>query len=76
MAIHYHNEGWSHLYYALAGTDTQILLDMLTQLFSEPSLLEPEELDLPSVKHMQKEGISEELEVQRHLEKEMLRKSH
>ena len=38
------------MYFALTGMDTQILVDMLMELFGEPDLMNPEELDVSETK--------------------------
>ena len=50
------------MYFALAGTDTQILVDMLTELFGEPEMMSPEEFDAPETKCCHTEGMKEEQE--------------
>ena len=60
VIAHYQSEGWSRVYFALVGTDTQILVDMLSQLFGEPTQLEPVELDTLPVKHQSMQGMKEE----------------
>ena len=59
-AAKYQGEGFSHIYYALAGTDTQVLIDMLSEMFGEPTTMEPEELDSASVKRQCTSAMEEE----------------
>ena len=59
-AAKYQGEGFSHIYYALAGTDTQVLIDMLSEMFGEPTTMEPEELDSASVKRQRTSAMEEE----------------
>ena len=60
VIAHYQSEGWSRVYFALVGTDTQILVNMLSELFGEPTQLEPEELDTLPVKCQHMQGMKEE----------------
>ena len=42
------SKGWGRIYFGLAGTDCQIFITPLTELFGKPGLLDPEQvLDTP-----------------------------
>ena len=43
-ATHYQYEDWTHMFMALAGTDTQYVIDMLEEMFGEGPLVDPKEL--------------------------------
>ena len=60
VVARYQSEGWSRVYFALAGTDTHILVDMWSELFGEPTQLEPVEFDTLPVKHQCMQGMKEE----------------
>ena len=47
---HYQYEGWTHMLVALAGNDTQYIIDMLKEMFGEGPIADPEELLTANVK--------------------------
>ena len=55
--------GWTRFYIALAGTDTQYLIDMLEDMFGEGPLVDPDELATSNVKKQHKEALQAEKEV-------------
>ena len=59
----YSQEGWDHFYLAVAGSDCNIILDMLSELFSPPSHIELEDLDEPARKKVCTEAAAFEEEV-------------
>ena len=62
-AAKYASEGWGRIYFGLAGTDCQIFLTLLTELFGEPDLLEAESLETPTQKKCKTEAtVAEEQE--------------
>ena len=56
-------EGWDCFYLAVAGSDCNIILDMLSKLFSPPSCTELEDLDEPARKKVCTEAAAFEEEV-------------
>ena len=45
-------EGWTCIYLACVGTDTQCLINMLEAMFGDGSEIDPEELDSDAIKKM------------------------
>ena len=56
VASRYAQKGWAHIYFGLVGTNTQIFLDLLIELFGELALLDPENLKAPTQKYHHLEG--------------------
>ena len=50
VAAHYSHEGWDHPYLVVAGTDCEILVDMFTELFGPPEMLDSTDLETPATK--------------------------
>ena len=50
VAACYSQEGWDHFHQAVAGTDCEILLNMFSELFGPPEMLDPTELEPPATK--------------------------
>ena len=49
-AARYQYEGWTQMFVALVGTDTQYMIDMLEEMFGEGPLVDPKELLTSKVK--------------------------
>ena len=62
-ATHYSWEGWDRFCWAVACSDCNIILDMLSQLFGLPSCTELEDLDEPARKKVHTEAATFEEEV-------------
>ena len=62
-AGHYSQEGWDRFYLTIAGTDCNVIIDMLSELFGPPFQLEPEELNEPARKkaHTQAAAFEERM---------------
>ena len=58
----YNYEGWTRIYLACAGTDTQHLIDMLESMFGDGPKVDPEDLDTKGVKEIQAEAEKAEKE--------------
>ena len=58
----YSHEGWDHFYLVVAGTDFETLVDMFTELFGPPEMLDPTNLETPTAKkaHTEAEQYEEE----------------
>ena len=59
----YQYEGWIRMFVALAGTDTQYIIDMLEEMFGEGLTVDPEELLTSDIKAKLAEAHKTEEEV-------------
>ena len=63
VAGHYNWEGWDRFYLAVASSDSNIILDMFSELFGPTSWTELEDLNEPTKKKAHSEATAFEEEV-------------
>ena len=56
-------EGWTHIYVACTGTDTQRLIDMLEAMFGDGPEINIKDLDTETVQEMRTEAQKAEADV-------------
>ena len=64
-AGHYNYEGWTRMYVACAGTDTQKLVNMLESMFGDGEDIEIEDLDSDDIQKLRAEAYKAEEEAMR-----------